>query len=184
MKLKHLVAAALLLTAPLAFADVDVSAAMPVLLKVLTYDQNFDARGAGTFTLLVVSDPSGASARDSVIANLKNMPVTRVKNRPVAYVGVDYRDENQLQNDIDKHHPAALLALPGTSMESVKHLWDVAQDNQLYALALDEAMVEKVLPLGVTMVGGKPQIIINEKASKAVGVRFETSVLRLARVIQ
>jgi hypothetical protein len=34
------------------------------------------------------------------------------------------------------------------------------------------------------MAGGKPQIIINEKAAKGVGARFETSVLKLARVIQ
>jgi len=45
-------------------------------------------------------------------------------------------------------------------------------------------MVEQALPVGVTMSSGKPQIVINEKASKGVGARFETSVLKLARVIQ
>ena len=72
----------------------------------------------------------------------------------------------------------------GASAATVKSLWEVAQDNQIYALALDQETVQSSFPLGVTMVGDKPQIIINEKSSKAVGARFETVVLRMAKVIQ
>jgi hypothetical protein len=42
--------------------------------------------------------------------------------------------------------------------------------------------VPQFFPVGVTMVGDKPQILINEKSSKAVGARFETVVLRVAKV--
>ena len=107
-----------------------------------------------------------------------------VKKRPLKYVGVDFRDEGQLQAEIDKHKASALLVVPGTSAATVKAMWEVAQDNQLYALALDSETVETAFSVGVTMLGDKPQIIINEKSSKAVGARFETVVLRMARVIQ
>jgi YfiR/HmsC-like len=167
-----------------AWADVDVKAAMPVLLKVLTYDTNFDSRGAGDFVVLVVSDGSGTSARAQLLTDLKDVSVTKVKNRPVKYVSVEYKDEAGLQADIDRTKASALMAIPGTPAAAIKSMWEVAQDNQMYALALEASMVEQYFPVGVSMGGDKPQIVINEKSSRAVGVRFETSVLRLARVIQ
>lgn len=165
-------------------ASVDVKAAMPVLLKVLTYDTNFDSRGAGDFVVLVVSDPGEAGARGQLVNELKDVSVTKVKNRTVKYVSVDFKDEASLQAEIDKNRASALLAIPGTPSSAIKAMWEVAQDNQVYALALEASMVEQFFPVGVSMAGDKPQIVINEKSSKAVGVRFETSVLRLARVIQ
>lgn len=176
--------AAALLTAATASAQVDVKAALPVLLKVLTYDVNFDARGAGPFVLLVVSEPGQSADRSALIGSLKDSSVTEVKKRPLKYIAVDYRDEAQLQGEIDKNRASALLVVPGTPLATVKALWEVAQDNQLYALALDAETVQSYFPVGVTMVGDKPQIIINEKSSKAVGARFETVVLRMAKVIQ
>ena len=102
---------------------------------------------------------------------------------------LEIRSENipvgpQLQAEIDKHKASALLVVPGASAATVKALWEISQDNQLYALALDAETVQSSFPLGVSMVGDKPQIIINEKSSKAVGARFETVVLRMAKVIQ
>jgi hypothetical protein len=162
----------------------DVKSAMPVLLKVLTYDVNFDARGAGDFIILVASDTGMADKRKALLKDLEGVSVTKVKSRNVKYVGIDLKDEASLQADIDRTKASAVLAVPGTSSAAVKTISEVTQDNQLYGLALEAAMVEQALPVGVTMAGGKPQIIINEKAARGVGVRFETSVLKLARVIQ
>lgn len=168
----------------LAQNTVDVKAAVPLLLKVLTYDVNFDARGIGPFTILVVGAPAQAKDRDKLVADLNELQGNKVKSRPVKFVGAEFQNEGQLQSEIDKSHASALLAQPGMPVPMVKQIWEVTQDNQLYALALEAALVEQVLPIGVTMSGDKAQIVINEKASRAVGVRFETSVLRLARVIQ
>lgn len=186
MHLRALAAALLILgsTSLAAGGDVDVKAALPVLFKVLTYDVNFDARGAGPFVVLVVAEPGQSVARSALLGDLKEVTVTEIKKRPLKYVAIDYRDEGQLQAEIEKHKASALLVVPGANAAVVKALWDVAQDNQLYALALDAETVQTCFPVGVTMVGDKPQIVINEKSSKAVGARFETLVLRLAKVIQ
>ena len=185
MALRGFLAAALITaTAASSQTQVDVKAALPVLLKVLTYDVNFDARGAGPFVLLVVSEPGQSADRSALMGSLKDSSVTEVKKRPLKYIAVDFKDEAQLQAEIDKNKASALLVVPGASPGVVKALWEVAQDNQLYALALDAETVQSFFPVGVTMVGDKPQIIINEKSSKAVGARFETVVLRMARVIQ
>ena len=173
-----------LLAASGASAQVDMKAALPVLLKVLTYDVNFDSRGAGPFVLLVVSEPGQAADRATLMTTLKDSSVTEVKKRPLRYISIEFKDEAQLQAEIDKNKASALLVVHGASAATVKSLWEVAQDNQIYALALDQETVQSSFPLGVTMVGDKPQIIINEKSSKAVGARFETVVLRMAKVIQ
>lgn len=164
--------------------ELDVKAAMPALLKLLTYDVNFDARGTGDFVILVAGETSAADRRKALVKELDALSVNKVKARTVKYVGIDLKDETALQADIDRHKASAVLALPGTAPAGVKAISEVAQDNQIYALALEAAMVEQALPVGVQMTSGKAQIVINEKAAKGVGARFETSVLKLARVIQ
>lgn len=183
---RHLraLAVTLLVGAAPAFAQVEVKVVMPLLLKMLTYDLNFDARGVGPFVVLVVGTPGQANQRQALVAELSQLPAHKVKKRPVSYVGVDFVSEGQLQAEIDRLRPAAILAAPGLPLPIVKEVWEVTQDNQLYGLALEASLVEAVLPFGVALNGDKPQVVINEKASKAVGVRFEASMLKLARVIQ
>lgn len=176
----------LMLAAPVQAADFaeDVKTSMPMLLKVLTYDLNFDSRGLGDFTVLVVADPNQTEKRNTLMEGLKEMPSQKVKTRPLKYAVTEFKDEASLQTEMDKTHASALLVVPGASAATVKHVWEVAQDNQTYALALEAAMVESGLPVGVQITGGKPQILINEKAAKSVGAKFESAVLKLARVIQ
>lgn len=157
---------------------------VPMLLKVLSYDQNFESRGVGSFVIVVASEPAQAEARARLLDALNDSGVADVKKRPIKYVAADYKDDGQFQQVIDRSRPGAVLVVPGASEATVKSLWELAQDNQLYALALEAATVELCFPIGVSLAGEKPQIVINEKSAKAVGVRFETSVLRLARVIQ
>ncbi len=171
------------LGASAALADVDARAAVPVLLKTLSYDTNFDARGAGEFTVLVLAPASLSKERERLMTQLKDAGL-KLKSRPVKFVSADWKDEATLQSDIDRNKAAALLPIPELPMPMVRALWEVAQDNQLYAVALTEQMVEQVLPVGVTQAGERLQIVINEKASTAVGARFETAVLRTARVLK
>ena len=165
------------------FAE-DAKIAMPMLLKALTYDVNFDARGLGPFTVLVVGDPGQAEKRELLMSELKDMSSQKVKSRPLKYAVTDFKDEPTLQAEIDRTKASAVLLVPGTSAATLKHVWEVAQDNQAYAIALESSMVEFGLPIGVQVTGGKPQILINEKGAKSVGAKFETAILKLARVIQ
>ena len=74
------------------FAE-DAKIAMPMLLKALTYDVNFDARGLGDFTVLVVGDPSQPEKRDLLMGALKDLSSQKVKNRPLKYTYTDFKDE-------------------------------------------------------------------------------------------
>jgi hypothetical protein len=188
---RRLATGALLLAAVLsstgAWADSEfasVKVAMPVLLKVLTYDLNFESRGYGEFVVLVASEPTQQAQREQLMDVLKGLSVVSVKTRPIKFVAGEFKDAASLDADVQRAHAGAILAVPGLTAEAVAIISDVGQDNQIYTLALDAAMVEKAIAIGVTQSAGRPQIIINERASKALGVKFETSVLKLAKVIQ
>jgi hypothetical protein len=159
----------------------DAREAMPTLLKVLTYDLNFDARGAGDFVILVVSDTQSSK---SLARDLEATGATKIKTRHVTYVPVEFTTETALQGTIEQRHVSAIIVSPGASDTSVKIIWELSQDNQLYALALEARAVEQFIPVGIFKTGDKIQPIINDKSAKAVGIRFETAVMRLARVIQ
>jgi hypothetical protein len=162
----------------------EVRTSVPVLLKVLAYDLNFDARGEGDFVVLVVGEPAQSAKREQVLAGLKAMSSQKVKNRPLKFAAVDFKDEASLQAELEHTHAAALLVVPGTSAPVVKHVWEVAQDSQTYALALEAAMVDLALPIGVQVTGGKTMILINEQGAKSVGAKFDAAVLKLARIVQ
>lgn len=176
---------AALLASPGAWAEepTDPKVAMPILLKVLTYDTNFDARGAGPFVVLVASEPAQSSAREQLLGVLKSLSVSSIKNRPLKFVSTEFKDEASLQSEVEKNKAAAVLAVPGLATQAVKAISEVAQDNQIYTLTLEAAAVQQ-LAVGVGSSSGKPQILINEKAARGVGAKFENSVLKLAKVIQ
>ncbi|MHB8877684.1 MAG: hypothetical protein ACYC8T_28670, partial [Myxococcaceae bacterium] len=152
-----------LLTSGVARADGEMASlkvAMPILLKVLTYDQNFDSRGFGEFVVLVVSESAQQGARDQVLDVLKNLSVTRVKNRPLKFVAGEFKDGPSLDAEVLRTKAGAILVVPGVSSSGVGFISEIAQDNQIYSLALEAPMVEQAIAVGVTQSGGRPQIII------------------------
>jgi hypothetical protein len=112
------------------------------------------------------------------------LAVTSIKNRPLRFVAIEFRDEKTLALEAEKEKADALLAVPGLSANGVVVVSNVAEAAKRYSLALDADMVEHSLSVGVSTASGKPQIVINDRASKAVGARFEAAVLKLARVVK
>ncbi len=172
-------------SAPARAQDVpDPKVALPILLKVITYDRNFAARGSGEFLVLVVSEPAQAPAREEVLSLLRTLKLTTVQSRPLRFASAEFKDEASLAARLNGARPAAILAAPGISAPGVQLLADAARKLQLYSLALDVSMVERSLALGVVAREGKPQIVINLTAAKAVGASFESAVLKFARLVQ
>jgi hypothetical protein len=177
------VAAIALATSALAQEKVDPKAAVPMLLKALAYDTNFDSRGWGQMSVLIVSDADHNDARSAVLDAVKGLDV-KVKNRPVRFASAEVKDETTLQGEIDKSKAGVVLIAPGTGPVVVKAVSEVMQDNQIYAVGLDASTVEHFIPLAAEVNGGRLRLVVNDKAATAVGARFESAMLRLARVVQ
>lgn len=72
----------------------------------------FDARGAGPFVVLVVSEPGMSAARSSLMGTLKDVSVTEVKKRPLKFVPIDFKEESQLQAESDKNKSCSSCPAP------------------------------------------------------------------------
>ena len=183
---RHLFAAAawlLVSRAAPAFAEgADAKIAVPILLKLVTYDRNFASRGGGEFTVLVASDASHGTAREALLAAVRALPVSTIQSRPLSWVGIEVKDADTLSTQVSDAKASAVLAVPGLSSASLDAIAKVAKDKKLYTLALDPAMVEKSLALGVGTSSGRPQIVINLPAATAAGTVFESSVLQHAKL--
>jgi hypothetical protein len=169
---------------PAQAAGTDPKIAVPILLKVITYDRNFGDRGDGEFVVLVASEPGQQDARQEVLALVRSMRIASIQNRPIKWVSAEFKDRDQLGDAVAGHKASAILAVPGLSSSGVQQVSAVAKSKQIYTLALDPEMAERALTVGVSAQGGRPQIVINLGASKAINAVFESSVLKLARVVQ
>jgi hypothetical protein len=165
-------------------AGTDPKVAVPILLKVITYDRNFAARGEGEFVVLVASEAGQQDVRAEVLTLVKSMRIASIQNRPIKWVSAEFKDRDGLAGQVDQHKASAILAVPGLSSAGLTQLSAVAQAKQVYTLALDPEMAERSLTVGVSAQGGRPQIVINLGASKAINAIFESSVLKLAKVVQ
>jgi len=168
-----------------ASAGIDPTKALPILLRVLTYDRNFKSRGSGEFVVLVPAEAGKESARDEVLIAAKTMNLDTIHNRALKFVGTDLKDANLLDELVQKTRAQAIIAVAGLSPASVKAISDVAMTNQIYSLAMDPKFAESTLALGVAAKeDGNFQPVINLSAAKAVGAVFENSVLKLAKLVQ
>jgi TonB family protein len=159
-------------------------AALPMMLRVLTYDSNFGKRGSGDFVILVASESDQAGARGDFLSLARSLKIAGLRDRPLKFVGGDFNDFGSLRSLAQESRANALMALPGLSKAGLRAMVRVAEEQQIYTLALDPGLVVDGLGVGVSSKDGKPQLVINIKATNAVDAHFETAVLKLARLIQ
>ena len=53
-----------------------------------------------------------------------------------------------------------------------------------YAMTLDEDLMKAGIPVGIALNAGKPQVILNVAAARAIKAEFSSSVMRIARILQ
>ncbi len=160
-------------------------AALPLLLKALTFDRNFASRGqVGPFVVLVAGEVPQRGERDAIVAELARMKELKAGPRAVAFASVELKDEAGLDAAVQQHRAGAILAIAGTSEAGVKKVREVSMDNQIYSLGMDSKMALAGLALTVTENEGHLQPVVNVSASLAVGAVFELSLLKLAKVVK
>ncbi len=172
------VAALALLTASSARAErVPDSLGVLVMLKVLTYDAGFDARGGGEFVVLVPWAPGHEDDAQALAKTAAGLDVKSIKERPLRFVVVP-------AGDCGKQSASAVLLHAGFPGEAARPVMNLARGRRWYALSLDEALMPDGAVLGVGLADGKPQLLLNVTASRAVGAEFAAAVLKRARTFQ
>jgi hypothetical protein len=160
-------------------------AQIPLLLKVLTYDRNFEQKAGAELAIGIVHDPSdrdSAKATEEVGSILYKFAGKTVKKLPMKYFTIEFTGPADLERFVKEKRISVLYITPG-SAKALAAVLKVSEDLKLTTLTGVPDYVRRGVAVGIGVVQDKPQILINLAAARAEGSDFDASLLRLAQVL-
>jgi hypothetical protein len=157
-----------------------------LILKVLTYDRQLEAKAAktkGTLTLGIVyspSDPQSVKVGKEVSDVLTGFAGKLVKGLPLSQYLIEYANPQQLDAVLKSRPINVFYVCPG--VKGLDYLLKVSEENQITTTTGVPGLVKLGVAVGVGSSGERPQLLINRAAAKAEGVDFEARFLNLSIV--
>lgn len=161
-------------------------AQIPLLLKVLTYDRNFERKAGKELVLGIVHDPAdrdSAKATDEVGTTLFKFGGKTVKKLPIKYFTIEFTGAADLERFVKEKKISVLYIAPGNG-KTLAAVLKVAQELDLTTLTGVPDYVRRGVAVGIGVAQDKPQILINLAAARAEGSDFDASLLRIATVLE
>lgn len=157
---------------------------IPLLLKVLTYDRNFQLKAIRGLKVGIVyssKDKESVKARDEIVKAFAAFSGT-VKQTTMTTVPIDFVDAAAFEKAVKSTEVNVFYLCPGTaaSIEAITKLSHVARITTITGVP---SYVEKGIAIGIDVKTGKPQILINLPNSKSEGSQFDASLLRIAAIV-
>lgn len=165
--------------------ELPASLQIPLLLKVLTYDRQLEARSGGEVNIGIVYSPSDAAssqATTDVSGTLNKFSGKTVKKLPISYWTVEFVSAERLESILEDKGINVLYISPGVERH-LEAITRVAQSRGVTTTTGVPDYVRKGVAVGIGERRGKPQIYINLEASKSEGSEFDASLLRIATVV-
>ena len=159
---------------------------VPLLLKILTYDRQLEAKAGAELAIGIVHDPSdkaSARAADEIATTLYKFGGKTVKKLPIKYFLIEYTRAADLESFVKAKKISMLYVTPGVS-RALPEILKVAQALRLTTTTGVPDYVNKGVSVGLGERQSKPQIFINLASSKSEGSEFDASLLRIASVVQ
>ena len=176
------------LAAPSALAEEMALAAdlqVPLLLKVLTYDRNLEARAGKELAIGIVfdaGDRDSAKATDQIGSTLFKFSGKTVKTLPIKYYTIEYTSPADLERFVKQRGISVLYVAPGNT-KNLPGLLKLSQDLDLVSATGVPDYVRKGVAVGIGVGQDRPQILINLASAKAEGSDFDASLLRIATIL-
>jgi len=171
-------------TEPMPFpADVQIT----LLLKILTYDRSFQAKAKTGVTIGVVyvpSDPQSVKAKDEIIKTLQAVSDLRIKNVPIKFQPIEYRNPASLETAVRTGGVNVFYIAPGNA-EGLAQLLKVSHTRGITTATGVPEYVQRGVAIGIGIKADKkPDILINLPNSRSEGSEFDASLLRIATVVK
>ena len=180
---------ALLLAAPASAQTMPmpVDIQLPLFLKILTYDRSFQYKARSAITIGVVflpGDPASVKAKDEMVANLQRLADRTIKNLPIKYVVLEFRDVASLDKAVKAGKVNVFYVAPGLG-EQIPSLIKMARTYAITTATGVPEFVQRGIAVGIGMKADKkPDILINLPSSRSEGSEFDASLLRIATVVK
>ena len=156
-----------------------------IIVRTVGYERGFADR-SGDAVIAVVQQKAGTGSDDGQIMAAvltKILKETRIAGRRARVVQVIHENNAKTIEQLRSHKAEVVYFAAG--LESV-----------VSAIPIKEAGIARILvcatgaevgqgcTLGIDLAGEKPQVVINMKQVTAAGLRFDPSLLKLARVVR
>jgi hypothetical protein len=157
-----------------------------LLLRVLVYDRNLEARATDTIRVAVAfraGDPRSERHRDVLMAALEEVSREVVAlGMPVAAVAIPYHDAADFEARLARTAPACVYVCTGLQ-PAVKEIARLAQRRYVLSASGSREMAEAGLTLALVNRGSRAGVVVNLRAAKAERADFDSALLGIAEVI-
>jgi YfiR/HmsC-like len=160
---------------------------VPLLLKILTRDRNFEKKAGTELAIGIVYDPSD---RDSAKATtdlgialfqIQDQGKT-VKQLKIRYYTIEYTNAAELERFVKQKGISVLYIAPGNA-RNLANIVQLSQDLHLTTTTGVPDYVRRGASVGLAVSQDKPQILINLQSTRLEGSDFDASLLRLATIL-
>jgi hypothetical protein len=159
---------------------------VPLILKILTYDRQFEAKAKKEVAIGIVFDPADAAsgkAAEQVSDTLYKFSGKTVKKLPLKYYLVEFTSEAELEATVKKRGINVLYLCPGIT-KSLQSVIKISQAQSITTATGVPDYVRRGVAVGIGVFQDKPQILINLPSSKSEGSEFDASLLQIATVLR
>ena len=159
---------------------------IPLILKVLTYDRNFEEKAPLELKIGIVFVPGNAAsqkAKNDIVGVLDGFAGKTIKKVPIKYLAIEFTSRRELESLTKSSKLNVLYIAPGNA-QNLDALLKVSQSNQLITITGVPGYVDQGVAVGIGVRQDKPQILINLASSKSEGSEFDASLLRIASVVR
>ena len=163
-------------------ADVQVA----LLLKILTYDRSFQFKaksGVSIGVVYVPSDPQSVAAKEEVMKTLNSLAGRTIKNLPIKFIAVEYKDARQLEAAVRANKINVFYVTPGNG-DSMSALIKMSHTFTITTATGVPDYVKQGVSIGIGAKQDKPEILINLVSSRSEGSDFDASLLRIATIVK
>ena len=160
---------------------------LPLFLKILTYDRSFQYKARSAITIGVIylpGDPESVKAKDEMVANLKRLADRTIKNLPIKYVTLEFRDVASLDKAVKAGKVNVFYVAPGLG-DQLPSLIKMSRSYAITSATGVPEFVQRGIAVGIGIKADKkPDILINLPSSRSEGSEFDASLLRIATVVK
>ena len=159
---------------------------VPLILKILTYDRNFDSRAQAEVRVgivFVAADPSSLKAKNEVADVFQRFSAKTVRSLAIKYNVIEFMSDSQVADAARSNEINVFYVAPGNS-RNLETLRRISQSRRIVTTTGVPPYVEQGIAVGIGVEQDKPHILINLPSSKAEGSEFDASLLRIAKVVR
>jgi len=165
-------------------ATLPIAIQVELLVKVASYDRNFQQRAGDRAYILIVTKPgNGDSARVAAQVEAGLARVPEIAGLPHDERVTPYHGAAELADLCRTEHAAIVFFGPGFR-EDVRAIREALDGVDVLSVSAIPEYVEAGIVLGFDVASGRPELLVNLPQAKRQKVALRADVLRLMKVFQ